>query len=149
MYLISKVLNNSQESWRAIVIDEFQDTSAMQYGLLRLLSSHKRITIVGDEDQVYFTVNQFNLEIHFYLQSDWSYFELLWFTYLHIIMQSIFGFNGADISGFDSFRKDFPMHKEDSQLISSLEFFHHIFSQFNFMWMTFCVVNEISSFGPG
>lgn len=70
------VFKDCQESWRAIVIDEFQDTSAMQYGLLRLLSSHKRITIVGDEDQ------------------------------------SIFGFNGADISGFDSFRKDFPMHKE-------------------------------------
>ncbi|KAK6117845.1 hypothetical protein DH2020_048408 [Rehmannia glutinosa] len=41
-----------QESWKAIVIDEFQDTSAMQYGLLQILASHKRITIVGDEDQV-------------------------------------------------------------------------------------------------
>lgn len=39
------------------MIDEFQDTSAMQYGLLQLLSSHKRITIVGDEDQVYFYVS--------------------------------------------------------------------------------------------
>lgn len=34
------------------MIDEFQDTSAVQYGLLRILASHKRITIVGDEDQV-------------------------------------------------------------------------------------------------
>ncbi|KAI3471003.1 hypothetical protein Pfo_027666 [Paulownia fortunei] len=65
-----------QESWKAIVIDEFQDTSAMQYGLLQILASHKRITIVGDEDQ------------------------------------SIFSFNGADVCGFDSFRKDFPMYKE-------------------------------------
>lgn len=39
------------------MIDEFQDTSAMQYGLLQLLSCHKRITIVGDEDQVYFYVS--------------------------------------------------------------------------------------------
>lgn len=34
------------------MIDEFQDTSAMQYDLLRVLASHNRITIVGDEDQV-------------------------------------------------------------------------------------------------
>ncbi|KAK4487490.1 hypothetical protein RD792_005868, partial [Penstemon davidsonii] len=71
-----EVLEECQESWKAIVIDEFQDTSSMQYDFLRILASHKRITIVGDEDQ------------------------------------SIFGFNGADVSGFDSFRKDFPMCKE-------------------------------------
>lgn len=44
------------ESWKAIVIDEFQDTSAMQYGLLRILASNKQITIVGDEDQVYLSL---------------------------------------------------------------------------------------------
>ncbi|KAL0359072.1 UNVERIFIED_CONTAM: ATP-dependent DNA helicase SRS2-like protein [Sesamum angustifolium] len=71
-----EVFEECQESWKAIVIDEFQDTSAMQYGLLRILASHKHITIVGDEDQ------------------------------------SIFSFNGADVCGFDSFRKDFPMYKE-------------------------------------
>lgn len=30
----------------------------------------------------------------------------------YIFTQSIFSFNGADISGFDSFRKDFPNYKE-------------------------------------
>jgi len=39
--------------WRAIVVDEFQDTSAMQYCLLKILASHNHITIVGDEDQVH------------------------------------------------------------------------------------------------
>ncbi|GMP23810.1 hypothetical protein CsSME_00001280 [Camellia sinensis var. sinensis] len=71
-----EVFKECQKSWKEIVIDEFQDTSSMQYGLLRILATHKRITIVGDEDQ------------------------------------SIFSFNGADVSGFDSFRKDFPNHKE-------------------------------------
>ncbi|KAM5556979.1 ATP-dependent DNA helicase SRS2-like protein [Rosa sericea] len=71
-----EVLKESQDSWKAIVIDEFQDTSAMQYSLLQILASHNHITIVGDDDQ------------------------------------SIFSFNGADISGFDSFRKDFPNYKE-------------------------------------
>ncbi|XP_076890004.1 ATP-dependent DNA helicase SRS2-like protein At4g25120 [Bidens hawaiensis] len=71
-----EVFKECQESWQAIVIDEFQDTSTMQYDLLRVLASHKRITIVGDEDQ------------------------------------SIFSFNGADVSGFKSFRRDFQPHKE-------------------------------------
>ncbi|KAM0878841.1 hypothetical protein ACQ4PT_034615 [Festuca glaucescens] len=71
-----EVYKECQETWQAIVVDEFQDTSAMQYFLLKLLASHNHITIVGDEDQ------------------------------------SIFSFNGADVSGFDSFRRDFPNHKE-------------------------------------
>ncbi|KAM0868494.1 hypothetical protein ACQ4PT_041286 [Festuca glaucescens] len=70
------VYKECQKTWQAIVVDEFQDTSAMQYFLLKLLASHNHITIVGDEDQ------------------------------------SIFSFNGADVSGFDSFRTDFPTHKE-------------------------------------
>ncbi|KAK3183346.1 hypothetical protein Dsin_030632 [Dipteronia sinensis] len=71
-----EVFKECQDSWKAIIIDEFQDTSAMQYSLLRILASHNHITIVGDDDQ------------------------------------SIFSFNGADISGFDSFREDFPDYKE-------------------------------------
>ncbi|KAL6656560.1 hypothetical protein ACP70R_004340 [Stipagrostis hirtigluma subsp. patula] len=71
-----EVYKECQDMWQAIVVDEFQDTSAMQYCLLRILASHNHITIVGDEDQ------------------------------------SIFSFNGADVSGFDSFRRDFPNHKE-------------------------------------
>ncbi|KAL1294854.1 hypothetical protein HN51_055699 [Arachis hypogaea] len=71
-----EVFRECQDSWKAIVIDEFQDTSTMQYKLLRILASHHKITIVGDDDQ------------------------------------SIFSFNGADVSGFMSFRKDFPNYKE-------------------------------------
>ncbi|KAI3840313.1 hypothetical protein MKW92_008789 [Papaver armeniacum] len=71
-----EVYKECQDMWKAIVIDEFQDTSSMQYNFLRILASHNHITIVGDEDQ------------------------------------SIFSFNGANISGFRSFRKDFPNHKE-------------------------------------
>ncbi|XP_048493417.1 ATP-dependent DNA helicase SRS2-like protein At4g25120 isoform X2 [Beta vulgaris subsp. vulgaris] len=71
-----EVLEECQAIWKAIIVDEFQDTSSMQYSLLRHLISHGQITIVGDDDQ------------------------------------AIFGFNGADISGFDSFRRDFPSYKE-------------------------------------
>ncbi|KAL5195647.1 Structural maintenance of chromosomes protein 5 [Glycine soja] len=71
-----EVFKECQDSWKAIVIDEFQDTSAMQYKFLKMLASHHKITIVGDDDQ------------------------------------SIYSFNGADISGFISFRNDFPNYKE-------------------------------------
>ncbi|KAL4284134.1 hypothetical protein GQ457_16G026180 [Hibiscus cannabinus] len=71
-----EVFKMCQDTWKAIIVDEFQDTSAMQYRLLRTLASHNHITVVGDDDQ------------------------------------SIFSFNGADISGFDSFRKDFTNYKE-------------------------------------
>uniref|UniRef100_A0A0D9WZ01 DNA 3'-5' helicase n=1 Tax=Leersia perrieri TaxID=77586 RepID=A0A0D9WZ01_9ORYZ len=71
-----EVYEECQNTWQAIVVDEFQDTSAMQYYFLKILASHNRITIIGDEDQ------------------------------------SIFSFNGADVSGFDSFRRDFPNRKE-------------------------------------
>ncbi|KAG1354352.1 ATP-dependent DNA helicase SRS2-like protein [Cocos nucifera] len=71
-----EVFKECVETWKAIIVDEFQDTSSMQYCLLRILASHKHVTIVGDEDQ------------------------------------SIFSFNGANVCGFDSFRRDFPTHKE-------------------------------------
>lgn len=35
------------------------------------------------------------------------------------LLQAIFSFNGANISGFDSFRKDFPSHKEVCLVIGS------------------------------
>ncbi|MED6132177.1 hypothetical protein PIB30_016816 [Stylosanthes scabra] len=76
-----EVFKECQDSWKAIVIDEFQDTSTMQYKFLRILASHHKITIVGDDDQ------------------------------------SIFSFNGADVSGFMSFRKDFPNYKEVSVVL--------------------------------
>ncbi|KAL4573813.1 hypothetical protein LXL04_020632 [Taraxacum kok-saghyz] len=71
-----QVFTECQESYQAIVVDEFQDTSTMQYDFFKVLASHKHITIVGNEDQ------------------------------------SIFSFNGADVSGFKSFHQDFQPHKE-------------------------------------
>ncbi|XP_074583383.1 ATP-dependent DNA helicase SRS2-like protein At4g25120 isoform X2 [Curcuma longa] len=52
-----EVYNECLNTWKAIVIDEFQDTSSMQYRLLRILASHNCVTIVGDEDQSIFSFN--------------------------------------------------------------------------------------------
>ncbi|XP_042398823.1 ATP-dependent DNA helicase SRS2-like protein At4g25120 [Zingiber officinale] len=52
-----EVYNECLSTWKAIVIDEFQDTSSLQYGLLRILASHNRVKIIGDEDQSIFSFN--------------------------------------------------------------------------------------------
>lgn len=112
LFSLHEVFKDCQESWKAIVIDEFQDTSAMQYGLLLILASHKRITVIGDEDQVCsISKYAFSRNLGNPILSSFNLSLTFEFTVIYCT-QSIFSFNGADVSGFDSFRKDFPVHKE-------------------------------------
>ena len=47
-----KILNFYQEKFKYTLVDEYQDTNAAQYLLLRLLTEYnKNICCVGDEDQ--------------------------------------------------------------------------------------------------
>ncbi|XP_078437664.1 P-loop containing nucleoside triphosphate hydrolases superfamily protein [Wolffia australiana] len=52
-----EVYKNCMDQWKAIVVDEFQDTSSMQYKLLQVLASHNQITVIGDDDQSIFSFN--------------------------------------------------------------------------------------------
>ncbi|EFJ30134.1 hypothetical protein SELMODRAFT_409804 [Selaginella moellendorffii] len=54
------VLAECHNIWAYVLVDEFQDTSVMQYKLLRLLSLHGRVTVVGDDDQSIFSFNGAN-----------------------------------------------------------------------------------------
>ena len=46
------ILEKYQERFKYILIDEYQDTNACQYSLIRLLSAkYKNICVVGDDDQ--------------------------------------------------------------------------------------------------
>lgn len=47
----AEVAAHYRERWRAILIDEFQDTNTIQAKIIELLSSGTRLTIVGDEKQ--------------------------------------------------------------------------------------------------
>ena len=47
-----KLLEKYQEKFSYILVDEFQDTNFAQYQLLKLLASgHKKVCVVGDDDQ--------------------------------------------------------------------------------------------------
>jgi len=47
-----EILENWQNRFRYIMVDEYQDTNAAQYELVKLLSEkHKNICVVGDDDQ--------------------------------------------------------------------------------------------------
>ena len=46
------LLKQYQQSWKYILVDEFQDTNSPQFDLINLLGSkHQNITVVGDDDQ--------------------------------------------------------------------------------------------------
>ncbi len=47
-----EILEKYQEQFKYIMIDEYQDTNALQYELIRLLSDkYKNLCVVGDDDQ--------------------------------------------------------------------------------------------------
>ncbi|MDF3821474.1 UvrD-helicase domain-containing protein [Leptospira sp. 96542] len=46
------VLEKYQKLWKYVMVDEYQDTNKIQYHLVQaLVSSHKNICVVGDDDQ--------------------------------------------------------------------------------------------------
>jgi DNA helicase II / ATP-dependent DNA helicase PcrA len=45
------VLDGYRQRWRHIMVDEYQDTNACQYRLLRQLGDHGNVCVVGDHDQ--------------------------------------------------------------------------------------------------
>lgn len=57
-----KLLEKYQRQFSYILVDEFQDTNYSQYYLLKLLASaHKKICVVGDDDQSIFKFKGANL----------------------------------------------------------------------------------------
>ncbi|OHD16024.1 MAG: hypothetical protein A2Y34_00345 [Spirochaetes bacterium GWC1_27_15] len=68
-----EILEKYQKKWKYILVDEYQDTSLMQYELMKLLAiNHKNISVVGDDDQSIYSwrgansLNISNFEKDFY-----------------------------------------------------------------------------------
>lgn len=65
------VLKRYQNQWRFILIDEYQDTNAAQYQLIRLLSaSHHNVFAVGDPDQSIYSWRGANIQNILNFQKD-------------------------------------------------------------------------------
>ncbi len=82
------VLARWRNRFQAILIDEFQDTSALQYDLITLLSDYGKqipVTIVGDPDQTIYTWR--NAQIKFILEFD-QHFSNVKTVYLKINYRS-------------------------------------------------------------
>lgn len=67
------LLANYQRRFRAILVDEFQDTNNIQYAWLRLLSNdHNHMMIVGDDDQSIYGWRGANVDNLQYFLRDYS-----------------------------------------------------------------------------
>lgn len=54
-----KVLQRYQQLYRYILVDEFQDTSSLQYQIIKLLGArHRNVCVVGDPDQTIYSWRQ-------------------------------------------------------------------------------------------
>lgn len=66
-----EVLERYQNLWRFILIDEYQDTNAAQYQLIRLLSAnHQNVFAVGDPDQSIYSWRGANIQNILNFQKD-------------------------------------------------------------------------------
>jgi DNA helicase-2/ATP-dependent DNA helicase PcrA len=61
------LLAGYQQKWRAILVDEYQDTNPIQARLLRLLvatgNGHRNLTVVGDDDQAIYGFRQADVQL--------------------------------------------------------------------------------------
>ncbi len=66
-----EILAKYQKKWQFILIDEYQDTSVMQYQLMKLLAkSHRNLSVVGDDDQSIYSWRGANPENLNYFETD-------------------------------------------------------------------------------
>jgi len=66
------ILEEYQNKWRYILVDEYQDTNRAQYVLIKLLAQkHQNICVVGDEDQSIYSFRGANFGNILNFENDW------------------------------------------------------------------------------
>ncbi|NQZ65603.1 MAG: UvrD-helicase domain-containing protein [Mycoplasmatales bacterium] len=58
-----KIAKKWSDKFDYVLVDEFQDTSWIQYEIIKMLSQHNNITIVGDPDQTIYTWRQADVNL--------------------------------------------------------------------------------------
>ncbi len=94
-----KILGRYQEKLSYILVDEFQDTNFAQYYLLKLLaSSHKKICVVGDDDQSIYKFRGANVSNILNFEHDFPGAKLIKLEQNYRSTQHILNVSGAVIS---------------------------------------------------
>ena len=94
-----KILEKYREKFSYILVDEFQDTNFAQYQLLKLLaSSHKRICVVGDDDQSIYKFRGAKVNNILQFESDFPGAKLVKMERNYRSTQHILSVSGAVIS---------------------------------------------------
>ena len=58
-----KIAKKWADKYKYILVDEFQDTSLIQYEIIKFMAPHNNITVVGDPDQTIYTWRQADVSI--------------------------------------------------------------------------------------
>ena len=94
------VLKKYQKKFSYILVDEFQDTNFAQYYLLKLLASaHKRICVVGDDDQSIYKFRGANVKNILNFNKDFPQAKVIHLEQNYRSTQNILNVSDAVISG--------------------------------------------------
>lgn len=94
-----RLLEKYQEMFPYILVDEFQDTNYAQYYLLKLLaSSHKKICVVGDDDQSIYRFRGADVSNILRFENDFPRVKLIKLEQNYRSTQNILNVSGAVIS---------------------------------------------------
>jgi DNA helicase-2/ATP-dependent DNA helicase PcrA len=94
-----RLLAKYQEKFSYILVDEFQDTNLAQYQFLKLLASaHKKICVVGDDDQSIYKFRGANVNNILKFENDFPGAKLIKLEQNYRSTQNILNVSGAVIS---------------------------------------------------
>jgi DNA helicase II / ATP-dependent DNA helicase PcrA len=94
-----KLLEKYQDKFSYILVDEFQDTNFAQYQLLKLLASgHKKICVVGDDDQSIYKFRGANVNNILNFEKDFPGAKLIKLEQNYRSTQNILRVSGAVIA---------------------------------------------------
>ncbi|MDI6890253.1 MAG: UvrD-helicase domain-containing protein [Thermodesulfovibrionales bacterium] len=94
-----RILEKYQNMFSYILVDDFQDTNYVQYCFLKLLTSaHKRICVIGDDDQSIYRFKGANVNNILSFENDFPGAKLMELEQNYRSTQSILTVSGAVIS---------------------------------------------------